>query len=330
MNRTAFFGLTAALALGAAAALGGADAQPSASYPEKPIHLVVGYPPGGFPDTMARLFGDQLGKRLNQPVIVDNKPSAGAVIAAETVARSATDGYSLLVSDVQVWAIDALIYKTLPFDPFRDFTPITILASAPNFFVMSSLLPVSNEFDRLIAFLKQHPHTYNYGTAGIGSIHHFTMELLKSKTGISVTHVPYKGGNQVLPALASGEVALGIQSLSQLPTFLRQGTVKTVAVATAKRSPALPDVPTLAELGVADMDLPGSMGLLAPKGTPPDIVAKIAAAIKEAAQDSALQSKLSSLGVVPVANTPQEMADWMKSDAARYAKAAELAGIKPD
>src|SRR5215467_5992555 len=105
MNRTAFFGLTAALALGAAAALGGADAQPSASYPEKPIHLVVGYPPGGFPDTMARLFGDQLGKRLNQPVIVDNKPSAGAVIAAETVARSATDGYSLLVSDVQVWAI---------------------------------------------------------------------------------------------------------------------------------------------------------------------------------------------------------------------------------
>jgi tripartite-type tricarboxylate transporter receptor subunit TctC len=234
------------------------------------------------------------------------------------------------VSDVQVWAIDALIYKTLPFDPFKDFTPITILASAPNFLVMSSLLPVSNEFDKLIAFLKEHPRTYNYGTAGIGSIHHFTMELLKSKTGISVTHVPYKGGNQVLPALASGEIALGIQSLSQLPTFLRQGTVKAVAVATAKRSPALPEVPTLGELGVPEMDLPGSMGLLAPKGAPPDIVAKIAAAIRAATQDPVPQSKLTSLGVVPVGNTPQEMLEWMKSDAARYAKAAELAGLKPD
>ena len=330
MTRTAALCAVPILSLTLLATLDMASAQEATRYPDKPIRLVVDYPPGGFPDTMARLFGDQLSKRLNQPVVVDNKPSAGAVVAAETVAKSPPDGYTLLVSDVQVWAIDRLIYKTLPFDLSKDFVPVTILASAPNFFVMSSLLPVSNDFPSLIAFLKQNPGKFNYGTAGIGSIHHFTMELLKSKTGIEVTHVPYKGGNQILPALASGEIALGLQSLSQLPTFLKQGTVKTVAIATADRSPALQDVPTFAELGVQGMDLPGSMGLLAPKGTPSSIIERIAATIKAAAQDPALKTKLDSLGVVAVGNTPQEMAGWIKADGDRYATAAELAGIKPE
>jgi tripartite-type tricarboxylate transporter receptor subunit TctC len=308
------------------ASLTAASAQ---DYPNKVIKLIVGYPPGGFPDTMARLFGDQMAKLLNQTVVVENKPSAGAVIAGETVAKAAPDGYTLLVSDVQIWAIDPLIYKSLPFDPYKDLVPVSILGTTPLFLVVSSKLGVAN-FKELSALLKANPGKYNYSTAGIGSLHHFATEMLKAKAGFEITHVPYKGSTQILPALASGEVALGFQALSQLPTFVQQGTVNVVAVATAKRSSAMPNIPTFSELGVDEIDFPGSMGILAPKGTPSVIVDKVSAAIRAATKSPELAEKLAKLGIDAVGSTPSETAAWIKRDAEQYAKAAEFAGIKPD
>ena len=305
-------------------------ARAQSDWPNKQIRILVAYPPGGFPDTQARLFGARLNKILNQPVVIENRPSAATIVAGETVARSAPDGYTLLAADSQMWGIAPLIYKTLPFDPMADFTPISILSSTYNAMVISTKFPFPEDPLKLIEFLKANPDKYFYGTAGIGSLHHLTVEVLKARTGIKIQHIPFKGSSQILPSLAEGEIAIGFQSITSLPTFVKQGKVRPVAIAGKKRVALYPEVPTFDEIGIKGMDLPGTMALLGPKGMPPAIVDRIVQALKQGAADPELLSRLETLNVDPVASTPEEMVTWMKNDVAAFSEAAKLADLKPE
>lgn len=305
-------------------------AKAQSEWPSRQIRMLVAYPPGGFPDTQARLFGARISAILKQPVVIENRPSAGTIVAGETVAKSAPDGYTLLAADSQMWGITPLIHKALPFDPMADFTPITILSSTYNSMVVSTKFPFPEDPIKLIEFLKANPDKYFYGTAGIGSLHHLTVEVLKSKTGIKIQHIPFKGSSQILPALSEGEVAIGFQSLAALPNFVKQGKVRPVAVAGKKRVALFPEVPTFDELGIKGMDLPGTMALLGPKGLPSTIVDRLVQAVKQAAKEPELLSRLESLNVDPVASTPMEMVEWMKNDITAFSAAAKAADLKPE
>lgn len=307
-----------------------ASSHAQSDWPTKQIRILVAYPPGGFPDTQARLFGARMSKILNQPVVIENRPSAATVIAGEAVAKSAPDGYTLLAGDSQMWGIAPLIYKSLPFNPMTDFTPITILSSTYNAMVVSTKFPFPDEPLKIIEFLRANPDKYFYGTAGIGSLHHLTVEVLKARTGIKIQHIPFKGSSQILPALAEGEIAVGFQSITSLPTFVKDGKIRPVAIAGKKRVKLFPDVPTFEELGIKGMDLIGTMALLGPKGLPAPIVDRIVQAIKQAAVDPELLSRLDSLNVDAVASTPSEMVAWMKNDLAAFSEAAKLADLKAE
>ena len=297
----------------------------SDEFPNRPIRLVVPYTTGAFPDTMARLFGHEMGRLLQQPFVIDNRQGGFGVVGSDLVARSAADGYTLLVNDVQLWAVGPALMKSLPFDAMRDFSPIGILGTTPLFLAMSANLPVEANLRELIALFKSSPGKYNYGTPGMGTIHHFATAALLAEAGVKVTHVPYKGGPALVQGLATGEVAIGFQALTTLPAFIQKGSVKVVAVATERRSAALPDVPTFAELGMENMLFPGSMGLLAPAGTPPAVIERLATAVAQAAQDGELRRKLATLGILPGGISSAEMKTMMKADSERYARVARVA-----
>lgn len=318
-----------AVLFGCTVILGG-SAVAQDTYPNRPIKVVVGYPPGGFPDTMARIFGERIGRIFNQAVIIENRPSAGTLVAGDAVARSAPDGYTLLAADSQMWGISSLVYKSMPFDALRDFEPVSMMATTSNFLIVSTTFPEKGGFKEVVAHLKANPGKYRYGTAGIGSLHHITLEMFKARTGVDIEHLPFKGGSQILPAIAAGEVSIAVQSLAALPAYVKQGKVRILGLAGAKRSTQLPDVPTLEELGVADMDFLGSMGFLMPKGTPKPIIERFAAAVKQASQDPELLKRLEHVGVDSVSTTPGEMAQWMKNDVELYKKAGAVAQLRAE
>lgn len=305
-------------------------AMPQETYPSRPIKIVVGYPPGGFPDTVTRLFADALGRNLHNPVIVENRPSAGTLVAGNFVANSAPDGYTLLSADSQMWGISPLLYRNMPFDPFGSFEPVSMMATTSNFIIVSSDFPAQGGFKEVLAHLKANPGRYRYGSAGIGSLHHITMEMFKAQTGAEMEHLPFKGSSQILPALFAGEVAIAVQALASLPAYVKQGKVRVLAVASSTRSAQMPDIPTLEELGVPEMSLLGSLALLAPRQTPKPVIDRIAAAVKAATKDPALVEKLTAIGVDPVGSSPAELGARMKDDVALYRKAAEAAKLKAE
>ncbi len=307
-----------------------AYAQDGGDYPSKPIRILVGSAPGGFPDTMARLFGEQLGRRLKQTVTIENRPGAGTAIVSQTVARAKPDGYTLLVADSSMWAISPHVYKTWPVHSIDDFAPVTLLGRAANFLAVTTHLPVTDNLASVIAFLKANPDKYNFGSSGIGSMHHLTFEIFKTRTGVQLQHVPFKGTTMVLGALAGGEIALAFQSASQLPGFVRQGKVKVLGVSMANRSPVMPDIPTFAELGIEGMDLPGYIGLLAPKDTPVAIVNRLFEEVRAATQDIDLRRRLDGISVEAVGSTPQETMEWMRKETDVFARAVKDAGIVPE
>ena len=318
--------LAAALALCA----GATTAVAQSAYPTAPIRILVSYPPGGFPDTVTRIFGDQLRKSLNQPILIENRPSAGSIIAGQAVARAAPDGYTLLAGDSQMWGIAPAMFKSLPYDAIKDFEPVSVFATTSNYLVVSATVPVSGGLPELLAFLKANPGKYNYGTAGIGSLHHLTMETLIAQTGLQVSHIPYKGNSQILPALVAGEVAIGVQSLTALPNFVKQGKIRMVAIAADKRSKAYPDMPTFDEFGIKGMGLIGTMALLAPKGTPAPVIERLWQAVKAASQDAELIKRIEGVGADPHSLSPAESTEWIRKEAAALMAAAKLAKIEPE
>jgi len=306
-----------------------AQAIAQTDYPHKPVKILVSYPPGGFVDTMARLFGDRMGKELHQPVIIENRPSSGSIIAGETVTRAAPDGYTLLVADISMWAISPFMYK-LPFDPMKDFEPVSMLGENNNYLSVSSKSPIPANLPEAIKFLKAHPGQFHYGTPGVGSFHHLLMAIFESKTGVKLVHVPFKGVAQILPALAEGEIAIANHSLAGVSAYQSQGKIKLIGIIGGKRSTSYPDVPTMAEGGVQGMDIPGTIGLFAPKGTPRPIIDRLFQAVKASTIDPDMRNRLNALTVTPLGISPEETTAMMKKEFSVFSAAAKDANLKPE
>lgn len=319
------FWLSCSLALTTAACSWFAAAQP---FPTRPIRVVVPYAAGGLPDTMTRLASVRMTELLGQQVVVDNRPGAGGIGACELVAKASADGYTLLIADVAQTAINPALYAKLSYDTLRDFIPVSLMGTSAQFLTANASVP-ANSLPELIKLVKAKPGQMRYGSGGIGSVHHLSMEALKTPLGLDITHVPYKGNGVAIPAMISGEVALVFSALPAIESHLKAGRVKLLAVNTRTRSPQAPNVPTVGEVtGIKDYDYPPAIGVLAPAKTPPAVVKQLADAIAKSVHHPEIAKRYLSLGIDPVGNTPAEYAKQVRVDLAKYAKAVKDSGVK--
>ena len=307
-------------------AAGAAPAQGARNFPDKPVRVIVGYSPGGLPDTIVRLIGQKLGERWGQQFVVENRPGANGIVAAEMVAKAAPDGYTLLMTDNSTTAINPFLYAKLPYDADKDLVPVSFAARAPLFLAVHPSV-TANTFQELIAQIKANPGKFAYGSSGIGSTHHLCMEYLKSALGLDITHIPYKGTGQSVPALVAGQVPMVLSGYPSLAAYEKDGRVKLLANNSLKRSALAPNVPTIAET-VPGFDFAPTFGLFAPGGTPKDIVAKISADVAEVVKMPDIITRMTNLGIEPVGASPDEYARSLKADAERYAKAVKMSGAK--
>jgi tripartite-type tricarboxylate transporter receptor subunit TctC len=321
----------ARLLLAGAMVLASAFAAPAQAetFPSKPIKLVVGFSPGGINDIVARLVGQKLGDALGQPVIVENRPGAGGTIGAEYVARSKPDGYTLLLGSVSNIAMAPSQYKNLAYDSLKDFSPVALLAAAPNILVVNPKFPVHSVKD-LIALAKQKPGQITYASAGKGTSNHLTVELLESLADIDLVHVPYKGDSNAITDVISGQVPMMFPTLPVALPNIKAGKLRAIAVSSAKRSPLAPDVPTVAESGgLPDFEVSVWVGILAPANTPKKIVNRISSELMRIVQTPEVKQKLASLGAEPDARGPAQFASYIKSETAKWSKVAAAAHIVP-
>ena len=294
-------------------------------YPVKPIKLVVGFTPGGGVDINARLLASRLTELLGQQVIVDNRPGAGTNIANEYVARSAPDGYTLLINTAAV-AINMALYTKPGFDTLRDFTAVSIFSTSPNILVVNSQVPMRNVAD-LLAQARAAPGKLNYSSAGAGSTQHLSGELFKTLTRTDIVHIPYKGTAPALTALISGEVQLSYANIPAISAHVKSGRLRPLATTGPRRAELMPDVPTMKESGV-DMDVVVWYGVLAPSATPRDIVAKVADAVAKAANAPDIRQKLVDQGAEPMGNTPEEFSKLLRQEVATWAAVVKASGAK--
>ena len=297
------------------------------TYPAKPVRIIVGLAPGGGNDTMARLIGQKLSQTLKQQFVVDNRPGAGGLIAGEVVAKSPPDGYTLLLGNVAMLAIIPNIQKKVPYDPLKDFTPISLMATAPLLVVVHPSLPV-HSIKQLIAFAKAKPNELNYASNGIGSSTHLATELFKVMTGTKMTHVPYKGLSPATVDLLSGQVPVMFSSAVAMTPHVTSGRLRALAITGATRSKALPQVPTVAEAGVPGYEAGSWYGILGPSGMDRGIVDLLSREIAAAMKAPDVQQRLDSEGVVAIGSTPAEFAAHIKKEHARMAQVVKSSGAK--
>jgi len=298
-------------------------------YPRQAIRMIVPYAAGGLPDTMTRIIGPQMTQSLGQQVIVENRPGAGGISGTEAVAKSPADGYTLLIADVGQVAINPHLFAKLPYDALKDFAPVSLIGSTSLFLVLHPSVP-ANSFQELVAYAKANPGKLNYGSSGLGSIHHLTTEALKAALGLDIVHVPYKGMGQAVPALLGGQVSMLFSALPAIEGQVKGGKVKLLAISTLKRSPQAPEVPTVAELGVPGFDFAPQIGLLAPAGTPAPIVARLAAEVSRAVKNAEVAQRFQQLGIEPAGNAPQEYDAQIRNDFERYGRVVRITGTKID
>jgi len=314
------------LVLGAALpAVGPALAQPS--YPAKPIRLVVGYTPGGGNDLIARIVAAKLPDKLGRPVVVDNKPGAQSIVAAEIVAKAAPDGYTLLVAPSGPMTINPAVYGKLPYDPEKDFVPISLLAEFPLLLAVGAD-QAGKSVKELIAFARANPKLANYASSA--TPFHLAGELFNQRTGSSFQHVPYRGSGDAVQAVVAGQVLMTISDSGPMAGPLNSGKLRALAITTAKRPPAFPDVPTFAESGIPDMEIELWTGIVAPAGTPADIVEQLQDAISDTIEMPAVHSALEAINVDPRATTVVEFREMIARDIARWKAVATKANIKLD
>ncbi|MGO4327368.1 tripartite tricarboxylate transporter substrate binding protein [Cupriavidus sp. 2TAF22] len=316
---------TAVTAFALALAAGTALAQ---TYPTKPIRLVVPFPPGGTTDVLARAVGQRLTQALGQPVVIENRPGAGATIGADAVAKSPADGYTLLMGAVH-HTIAPNVYKKLSYDFQKDLTPISVVAIVPNVLVVSPGFPARN-VQELVAYAKANPGKLTYASNGNGTAHHLIGEQFKAQTGTSIVHVPYKGSAPAITDLMGGQVSMMFDTMSSALPYIKAGKLKPLAVATARRSSALPDVPTLAEAGLPGFDIASWFGILAPAGTPPEIVNRLSAEIIKALARPDVRQQLAAIGAEPVGNTPPQMTAQIREEVTRFGKLVKDAQVSMD
>lgn len=331
--RTAVGALCRAAALGLALPLllvgAAAQAQDDARYPYKPVKLVVPFAPGGAVDLLARIVGQELSKAWGQPVVVANRGGANGIIAAEAVARSAPDGYTLLLGTNGTHAANEALYRDLPYKPKEDFAPIALLASIPHIVVAHPFVPARN-LPELIALAKKDPGGLRYGSAGNGSSLHLSGELFEQATGTDMVHVPYKGGGAALTDLLAGRTQAMFAVAPLVLPQIKAGKLRPLAVMSNKRSPLAPDVPTTAEQGVQGVESTAWIGLLAPKGTPPAVVEKLSQAVGEALKDENIQAQLRQRGFDVEEGTPAEFARFLSDETAKWKEVVLKSGAKPE
>ena len=318
----------AALALAGTLAIAAAPCFAQA-FPAKTVTLVVPYAAGGLPDTVARVVGQKLSEKWGQPVVVENKPGGNGVVAAQYLSQRPADGYTLMVTDGSMFAINPYIYKSLPYDPLKDFTFINLTARAPLFLAVPPALPVSN-FTEFVQMVKATPGKYTYGSSGIGSIHHLTMESIKGSLGLDMLHVPFKGTGQSIPALVSNQVTAVFSAMPSIAGFVKEGKLKLIAVNSEKRSSLAPDLATIAESSIPGFDFAPTIGFSGPAGLPAAVVAKVSADVSEVLKDPAMKERLHVLGIDAVGGGAQDYRAQVLADQVRFEKAVKLAGAKAD
>ena len=303
------------LAAALAAMTGPVSAQ---TWPGKPVTIVVPFPAGGTTDVLARAVGQELAKVLGQPVVVDNKPGAGATVGAAQVANAKPDGHTLLMGAVH-HTIATSVYKKLPYDYGKDFAPITTVALVPNVLVVGASVPASNA-QELIAYAKANPGKLAYGSNGSGTLQHLIGAQFSSQAGVDILHVPYKGSGPLVNDLLGGQVAMSFDTVTPVLAHIKAGKLKALAVTTNKRSSALPNVPTLDESGLKGFNMGTWFGLLAPAATPKEIVARLNTEIVKIIKTPEFRKRLEEVGAEPVGNTAEQMAQQIRDDTATYAK----------
>jgi tripartite-type tricarboxylate transporter receptor subunit TctC len=294
-------------------------------YPAKPVRMVVPYPPGGTTDTVARLLAQKLTEAWQQPVLVENRPGAGGNVGADAVARAAPDGHTFLYA-IHGLAISHALYRKLPFDASRDFLPVSQLASTYLVLAANAALPAES-LRALLALAKSRPGQLTYGTGGVGVPGNLGMELLKMLGGVDILHVPYKGDAPAIAALVAGEVNLSFSVLAGLAPHLKTGKIRALAVSSAKRSPALPEVPTAAEAGLPGFDFTGWVGLFLPAQAPMDVARRIQADAAKSVFMPDIRDRMPGWGYEPVGSTPEEFAARFRSDLAMYARIVKQAKL---
>ena len=299
------------------------------SWPTKPIKIILGFPPGGATDILSRDFAAKLSEELKQPVLIENKPGAGGTIGADVAAKAPPDGYTLTIGTTSNHAIAVSLYKKLPYDPIKDFAPITILAVSQNVVVINPLVPANN-IRELVAYAKANPGKLNFGSSGNGTISHLTGEMFNTLNGTLITHIPYKGSAFVFPDLLSGQISVMYDSTISIGSLVKSGKVKALAVTGAKRSALMPELPTVAESGYRDFESTNWFGFFAPAATPKDILAKLNAAAVKVLAAPDLQARFALQGAEVVANKPAEALAMIKADIVKWAEVAKKSGAKID
>ncbi|RYX94697.1 MAG: tripartite tricarboxylate transporter substrate binding protein [Comamonadaceae bacterium] len=297
-------------------------------FPSKPVRLVVPYSPGGLPDTVARIVSQRLSEGLGQPVVVDNKPGGSGAVAANTLAQSPADGYTLMLTDGPMLAITPLVVRKMAYDPVRDFAPVSLVGKAPLFLAVNANVK-ANTLDELIALAKASSSGLNYGSSGLGSIHHLTAEAMNHALGIKVTHVPFKGSANSIPALVGEQVDMAFASPPSLMGFAKSGKVKLLAINSLKRSPLAPNVPTLAER-IPGFDFAFNVAVLAKAGTPKSVVDRLSNEFAKALKFPDVVQKLELAGVDPIGGSSEQLADALRVEAQRVQAAGKAADLKAE
>ncbi|WP_286997306.1 MULTISPECIES: Bug family tripartite tricarboxylate transporter substrate binding protein [Comamonas] len=322
-RRTGIKTLAAAALL--ATGMGAAVAQDG--YPNKPLTMVVPFSAGGTTDILARIVGQALGQELGQTIIIENKPGAGGNIGAQQAARAKADGYTLFMGTVGTHAINQALYKKLPYDPIKDFTPLSRVANVPNLLVAHPSRPYKT-VKEMIEYGKKHPNEITYGSPGSGASPHVSGALFQSMTGVELTHVPYKGSAPAISDLLGNQIAIMFDNMPSAIQHVRSGKLRPIAVTTAKRSPELPDVPTIAEAGVPGYEATSWFGLWSVAGTPQPVLDKLHASLTKVLKDPAVSKKIADQGGEVVIETPAQFDAFIKSEAAKWGKVVKESGAE--
>jgi tripartite-type tricarboxylate transporter receptor subunit TctC len=316
--------LVATMALGLLA--GGAQAH---TYPSKPIRLVVPFPPGGTTDILARTVGQKMTEVWGQPVVIDNRPGAGGNIGSDQVAKAAPDGYTLLMGTISTHAINPSLYKKLPFDPVRDFAPVSRIGTLPNILIVHPSVPVTS-VKELIELAKSKPGELNFASSGVGTSLHLSGELFNSMAGVKLVHVPYKGSSPALADLLGGQVKIMFDNLPSALPHVKAGKLKPLAVTSAKRATVLPEVPTVMESGLPGFEVTSWFAVFVPAKPPTEIVAKLNGEIVKILNSGDVKEKLAQIGVDPAPTTPEALAAFAKAETEKWGKVVKATGASAD
>lgn len=312
------------LALLAAAAMSSGSVMAQA-WPARPISLIVPFPAGGTTDVLARAVGQELSKSLGQPVLVESKPGAGATVGADFVAKAKPDGYTLLMGAVH-HTIASSVYKKLPYDFQKDLMPITTVALVPNLLVVNQAMPVKN-VSELLALAKASPGKFTYGSAGNGTAHHLIGAQFEAMGGVQLLHVPYKGSGPLVTDLLGGQISMSFDTITPVLPHIKAGKLKALAITTNKRSPALPDVPTLDESGLKGFNLGTWFGVMAPVGTPREVITRLNTELVKIIRSPDFKKRMDDIGAEPIGDTPEQMGQLIKDDTERFSKLVKDAKV---